>query len=78
MDKYKEELERAVKEANIIPREMENRIIGFVFLGAVQELGKNYYYYRDPWQDKYYYESDFDREMRKLIKRNRFQNYAKK
>ena len=78
MDKYQAELERATKEATFIPADMRIRIIGFTFLGATQGPRGTMYYYRDSLTDKYYYESEFDREMRLLIKKNKFKKYTKK
>lgn len=71
MDKNVAELERAKKEANIIPKEYQNRIAGFDFLGAVQGVRGNIYYYHDKGENKYYCETDFDREMRAILKKKR-------
>lgn len=78
MDKYAAELEKATKEATFIPADLRTRIVGFIFLGATQGKRGTIYYYRDPLTDEYYYESEFDREMRLLIKKNKFKNYRKK
>ncbi len=78
MDKYVEELEKATKEATFIPADLRNRVIGFIFLGATKGTRGETYYYKDSSTGEYYYESEFDREMRLLIKRNQFKNYRKK
>ena len=78
MDKYQEELEKAVKEASFIPSHLRSYVVGFIFLGATQGTYGTKYYYRNPSTGEYYCESEFDREMRLLIKRNKFQKYTKK
>lgn len=77
MDKNITELEKAIKEANIIPKEYRDRIAGFTFLGAVQGPAGNVYYYYDKGEDRYYCETDFDREMRAIIKKNKIRKYGK-
>lgn len=78
MDKHQAELEKATKEATFIPADLRSRVVGFIFLGATQGPRGEKYYYRDPITDEYYYESEFDREMRLLIKKNQLKKYAKK
>ena len=77
MDKYEAEMERAIKEATFIPKELYSWVVGFVFLGATQGQRGTVYYYKDPQTDEYYYESEFDRKMRLLIKKNQLKRYTK-
>ena len=70
-------LEEAVTRAGIIPKEMQWKIPYLQYLGSKQTYGKNVYYYYDKDEDKYYSEWDIDREMRGILKKNKFQNRRK-
>ena len=73
MDKYEEELEIAIKKATIIPREKEYIIPILRCVGIVKSDRGNTYYYHNKYDDCYYSETDFDREMRAVIRKKRFQ-----
>ena len=77
-DKYQIELERAQAEATFIPSDMRILISGFIFLGATQGQRGTVYYYKNQIDGKYYHESEFDRHMRNLIRKNKLNRYAKK
>lgn len=68
---YQTELEKAIDLATHIPKEQQHMIIAFQFLGTIHTPYGNRHYYYDKSEDKYYVESDIDREMRAAIKRNK-------
>lgn len=78
-DKYASELERAIHEATICPREKANFLKYHRFVGAVKDgRGSSTYYYYDSGDGKYYSETDFDREMREVIKKQNQRKFARK
>ena len=78
VDRYEARLQVAVEKAEYLASVNQWRIPGYTYLGAVNgEYEKRHYYY-DKSEEKYYYESDFARQMRIKLRNNRFLNYAKK
>ncbi len=78
VDKYEERLKEAVIKANYIPSVEQYRIPSYEYLGIVEGKHEKRHYYYDKSEDKYYYESDFARQMRFVIRKNKFSNYTKK
>lgn len=77
VDKYEEELKKAVEKATYLPSILQNEVPSYRYIGAVDgKYGKTHYYKKG--EDTYYFESDFSREMRLKIRNNRFKNYTKK
>lgn len=66
---YQTELEKAIELATNIPREIWHMIPTFMFLGTIETPYGNRHYYLHKAENTYYVESDFDREMRAVIKR---------
>ena len=78
MDKHEAELRTAMEKADYIPSVDNYKISGYRYVGAAQVKSEKRHYYYSPSEDKYYYESDFAREMRLKIRNKRFQNFTKK
>ena len=72
MDKYADELEKAYREAMVIPDEYIKMIPGFRFVGTIQtKFGDEHYYYCNDGTGKYYYDTDYAMRAR-VRKRNRY------
>ena len=78
VDKCEAELRKAIETAERIPSVDNNKIIGYRYVGAGYAQSEKRHYYHNSSEDKYYYESDFSREMRLKIRNKRFQNFTKK
>lgn len=78
VDKYEEELKKAKEKAGFIPSFNRWKVPYMKFLGTIQGERGNRHYYYDETEDTYYYESDFDKEMRLKLKQSKFKKYAKK
>ncbi|MBQ4560260.1 MAG: hypothetical protein IJA54_08075 [Tyzzerella sp.] len=78
VDKHEAELRTAIEKADYIANVDYYKIPGYRYVGAAQVKSEKRHYYYNPGEDKYYYESDFAREMRLKIRNKRFQNFTKK
>ena len=78
VDKCEAELRKAMETADWIASCDYYKIPGYRYVGAAQVKSEKRHYYHDSSEDKYYYESDFSREMRLKIRNKRFQNFTKK
>ena len=78
MDRYEEELRKAIEFASPIQAKFYHLFDAFRFIGATEGSSSRIYYYMNPLTGEYCYETDFGREMRLNIRRNRLKNYTKK
>ena len=78
VDKCEAELREAIQKADYIPSVDNHKIPGYRYVGAAKVQLEKRHYYCDDKDGKYYYESDFAREMRLKIRNQRFQNFTKK
>lgn len=78
VDKYEEQLKTAIEKASFIPSDVRWRVPYMQFFRTIQGERGNKHYYYDDIEDKYYYESDFDKEMRLKLQQNKFKNCTKK
>ena len=78
VDRYEEELNTAIQNAKYMPSDVRWRVKHMRFVGrAPGKFGMMHYYY-DQADETYYYESDFDREMRIVIQNKNRKKYIKK
>ena len=78
VDKYEAQLRTAIEKADYIPSIDYCKIPGYRYLGTAQVKSEKRHYYYSSADNRYYYESDFAREMRQKIRNNRFKNFTKK
>ena len=78
MDRYEAELRKAIELAIPIQVKFYHLVHAFRFVGATKGINQNTYYYWNPQESEYCYETDFGRQMRIKYRENKFQRYAKK
>lgn len=78
VDRYEEELQIAIEKADYIPSCDQHKIPSYRYVGRYDGGYESRHYYCEPSTGRYYYESDFAREMRLKIRNNRFRNFRKK
>lgn len=78
VDRYEEELNTAIEKAQYIPSDIRWRVDHMRFVGRAPGKYGMMNYYFDQAEETYYYESDFDREMRIKIQNNKRKNFIKK
>lgn len=78
MDRYEAELRTAIDLAIPIHAKFYHLVHAFRFVGATQGINQNTYYYWNPQENEYCYETDLGREIRIKSRKNKFQRYAKK
>ena len=67
-----EELRIAAENARSVPGAEDPERLGMIYIGTIQVKEKNYHYYKS--EDSYFYETDSDRQMRTMIKQNKWKN----
>lgn len=78
VDRYEEELRIAIEKADYIPSDEQYKIPSYRYVGRSDKGYEVRHYYCEQSTGKYYYESDFARNMRIKLRNNRLKKYAKK
>lgn len=81
VDKYEEELRTAIEKAERITEEIEICVPYFRYVGATirdENAESVTHYYCNDRNGKYYYESEFAKQMRIMKRQRRLQRFAKK
>lgn len=71
-DWYEKELREAIRWSVHIPSLTKHSVEDYRFVGAAEIKGERIYYYYDPRENQYYYETESDRRQKAAINRKRF------